>query len=48
VLVGPFGIMPGKGAAAQGPQWTSSTHAVHHEGWMISDQETIFGWVPVP
>jgi hypothetical protein len=21
---------------------------VHHEGWMISDQETVFCWVPVP
>jgi hypothetical protein len=21
---------------------------VHHEGWMISGQETVFCWVPVP
>jgi hypothetical protein len=21
---------------------------VHHQGWMICDQETIFCWVPVP
>jgi hypothetical protein len=21
---------------------------VHHEGWMVSDQETVFCWVPVP
>jgi hypothetical protein len=20
----------------------------HHEGWMISGQETVFCWVPVP
>jgi hypothetical protein len=21
---------------------------VHHEGWMVSDMETVFCWVPVP
>jgi hypothetical protein len=20
----------------------------HHEGWMISGQETVFCWIPVP
>jgi hypothetical protein len=20
----------------------------HNEGWMVSDKETVFGWVPVP
>jgi len=29
------------------PEWSSSP-PVYHEGWMISDQETIFCWVSVP
>jgi hypothetical protein len=29
------------------PVWTSNP-PVHHKGWMISGQETVFCWVPVP
>jgi hypothetical protein len=30
-----------------GPQWTS-THQLHHEGWMVTGQDSVFSWVPVP
>ncbi len=29
-------------------QWTSTHQVHHHEGWMVSVQETVFCWVSVP
>ncbi len=29
-------------------QFVNQHPPVHHEGWMISGQETVFCWVPVP
>jgi hypothetical protein len=30
------------------PQWVNQHPPAHHEGWMVSGQETDFCWVPVP